>query len=133
MALGRVAAVSVVVVLAGAFGPASDTGSGQAPPNPPALLCKLPPKATKLPAGARHGLVQHLRQYPVLELATPRERARARHVQEQLVSAARRGRWRDLRAVARAGYDIRTAPRKAGDWTIHYFHAERTRSRARSS
>jgi hypothetical protein len=125
MAFKLVAAIAVVVVLAAGFAPASGGGSGQAPPGPPALLCKLPPKARKLPAGARHGLVQHLRQYPVLELATPREHARARHIHAQLVSAAARGNWRDLRAVTHAGYDTRTAPRKPGDRTIRYFHAER--------
>lgn len=91
----------------------------------PALVCKLPPRSRKLPARARHGLVQHLQQYPTVRLATRRQRARARFVLAQLVSASRQGSWRDLRAVARAGYDTRTAPRKAGDRTIHYFHAER--------
>jgi hypothetical protein len=92
---------------------------------PPTLVCKLPPKAKKLPPTARHGLVQHLLQYPVLALATSRERARAGEIQAQLVSAAERGRWRDLGAVRRAGYDTRTRPRKAGDLSIRYFHAER--------
>ena len=90
-----------------------------------ALVCKLPPKAKKLPATARHGLVQHLRQYPMVALATRRERSRARHIHAQLVSAAEQGSWRDLQAVARAGYDIRTAPRRPGDLSVHYFHAER--------
>jgi hypothetical protein len=92
---------------------------------PPTLLCKLPQKAKKLPATARHGLVQHLRQYPSPRLATPRERARAREIHAELVAAAARGKWRDLQAVARAGYDTRTAPRRAGDLSIRYFHAER--------
>jgi hypothetical protein len=43
----------------------------------------------------------------------------------QLVSAGERGSWRDLSAIARAGYRVRTAPRKMRDRTIHYFHAER--------
>ena len=42
-----------------------------------------------------------------------------------LVSAAEQGNWRDLRAVERAGYDTRTAPREPGDLAVHYFHAER--------
>jgi hypothetical protein len=88
-------------------------------------VCKLPPKAKKLPPGARHGLVQHLEQYPTPRLATTRERERAQQVLAELVSASRQGDWRDLRAVARAGYRVRTAPRKPGDRTIHYFHAER--------
>jgi hypothetical protein len=89
------------------------------------LVCTLPPRAKKLPATARHGLIGHLRQYPVVSLATPRERARARRVLAQLVSAAERGNWRDLRAAARAGYGARTAVRKPGDRTVHYFHSER--------
>lgn len=43
----------------------------------------------------------------------------------QLVSAANSGNWSDLRAVARAGYSVRPARRKAGDRSVHYFHAER--------
>jgi hypothetical protein len=97
------------------------------PPRPPtgSLVCKLPPKAEKLPATRRHGLVNHLRQYPALGLATPRHRARAARILAQLVSAAERGRWRDLADARRAGYDTRTAPRRAGDRSIRYFHAER--------
>ena len=88
-------------------------------------MCKLPPQAEKLPATARRGLVQHLKQYPTVRLATPRQRERASYVLGQLVSASREGNWRDLRAVKRAGYDTRTAPRRAGDRSIRYFHAER--------
>jgi hypothetical protein len=127
MALGRAASIGVVAVLAVGFTSASG-GEPAAPPVPaPArsLVCKLPPRAKKLPATARHGLVQHLRQYPTVALATPRERAAAKRVLGQLLGAAEAGRWRDLAAVRRAGYDTRTAPRRAGDRTIHYFHAER--------
>lgn len=124
VALRLVAAIAVVAVMAGGLSPASGGGSGQTPPSL-ALLCKLPPNAKKLPASARHGLVQHLRQYPVLGLATPSEHANARRVLAQLVSAAERGNWRDLRAVAHAGYDTRARARKPGDPRVHYFHAER--------
>jgi hypothetical protein len=114
------------VVLVGALAIATFGTAGQAQTAaPPTLLCKPPPNSSKLPPTARHGLVQHLRQYPVLRLATPRERERARFVLAQLVDAAAKGGWRDLRAVRRAGYDTRTAPRKAGDSSIRYFHAER--------
>ncbi len=90
-----------------------------------ALVCKLPSDAEKLPASARHGLIGHLLQYPAVHLASPRQRARARKILLQLVASAESGRWRDLRAARRAGYDTRTAPRKAGDLSVRYFHAER--------
>jgi hypothetical protein len=89
------------------------------------LVCTLPRGAAKLPARSRRGLIDHLLQYPVVTLATPRQRRAAEHVLAELVSASRRGRWSDLRAVERAGYETRTAPRKPGDRSIHYFHAER--------
>jgi hypothetical protein len=124
-----VAALAVAAVaLAGGIGP-DDGRDDPAPPAPRveqrSLVCKLPPRAKTLPATARRGLVQHLRQYPAVGLASPRERRRARLVLAQLVGAARQGNWEDLRAVARAGYDTRTAPRRPGDRSIRYFHAER--------
>ena len=125
MAFRHVTAFAAVVVIAGALSPSSGGGSLQVQPGGPALVCKLPPKAEKLPSTARRGLVQHLQQYPTVRLATPRQRERARFVLGELVSASRDGNWRELSAVARAGYDTRTAPRRPGDATIHYFHAER--------
>ena len=98
--------------------------TGRIPPRR-SLVCKLPPKAEKLPATRRHGLIDHLLQYPDVGLATPNERARARRVLARLVSAAEEGHWRDVRSAERAGYDMRTAPRKARDTSVHYFHAER--------
>lgn len=89
------------------------------------LVCKLPPRSAKLPATSRHGLIDHLLQYPDVPLATPRQRARARQVLGQLVAVADTGSWRNVRAAARAGYDMRTATRKAGNRSVHYFHAER--------
>ena len=128
--------IGVLVALAVGSSAAGDRSNvASAGPTPPlldpvgALVCKLPPKAKKLPATARHGLVQHLRQYPIVTLATPRERSRARHIHARLVSAAERGNWRDLQAVERAGYDTRTAPRQPGDRSVHYFHAERDQER----
>ncbi|HEU0246675.1 MAG TPA: hypothetical protein VFR38_06265 [Gaiellaceae bacterium] len=96
----------------------------QVTPRPP-LVCKLRPGAKKLPASSRHGLIDHLLQYPDVTLATPRERARAQRVLAQLESAAASGDWRHVRAAARAGYDTRTRVRKAGDSSVYYFHAER--------
>jgi len=96
------------------------------PATPPALVCKLPRDSSgKLPPTARHGIIHHLLQYPAIRLATPRQRARARLVLERLEAAAVRGNWRDVRAAARAGYDTRSRPRKPGDTSVFFFHAER--------
>jgi hypothetical protein len=93
---------------------------------PPALVCKVPQGARgKLPPTARHGLVEHLPQYPVVSLATPRQRARARLVLTRLVEAAKRGNWSDVGAARRAGYDMRSRPRRNGDRRVFFFHAER--------
>lgn len=89
------------------------------------LVCKLRPGAKRLPASRRRGLIDHLLQYPDVSLATPGERARAERVLGQLVSAAEKGNWQDVRAAERAGYDTRTRARKPGDGSVHYFHAER--------
>jgi hypothetical protein len=63
-------------------------------------------------------------------LATPRQRAAARVVLGRLVAAAKRGRWADVGAAERAGYDTRTRRRQPGDRRVFFFHAER-RERAR--
>jgi hypothetical protein len=101
--------------------------SGQArPATPPALVCKLPRDSSQtLPPTARHGIISHLPQYPTVSLASPRQRARARQVLDGLVAAAERGRWSDVRAATRAGYDTRARERKSGDTSVFYFHAER--------
>jgi hypothetical protein len=91
----------------------------------PPLVCKLRPGAKKLPASSRRGLIDHLRQYPDVTLATPGERARAQRVLAQLESAATSGNWRNVRAAEHAGYDTRTRVRKTGDTSVYYFHAER--------
>ena len=63
---------------------------------PPALVCKLPRDSTgTLPPTARHGIVNHLPQYPTVSLASPRQQARARRILTELVAAA------DSREVAR--------------------------------
>jgi hypothetical protein len=118
-------ALAVALLLAA---PGSAVADGSPPPPPPtgSLVCKLPPKAKKLQAMRQHGLVQHLLQYPVVRLATLRQRVRARSLLGQLRATAKREDWSDLRAAERAGYDTRTAPRKAGDRSVHYFHAERS-------
>jgi hypothetical protein len=95
------------------------------PAVPPLLLCTLPPGADKLPPTARHGLINHMPQYPVVAPATARQRARARLVLVSLEAAARRGHWADVHAATRAGYDTRSRPRKPGDRSVFFFHAER--------
>jgi hypothetical protein len=119
MAGRQLAVLAVSVVGAATFSGAAGGGSS------PTLLCKLPSGTEKLPATSRRGLVGHLLQYPVVGLASPRQRARAEHMLARLVAAAERGRWRDVRAARRASYDTRTAPRRAGDRSVRYFHAER--------
>jgi hypothetical protein len=100
--------------------------AGEARTAPPTLVCHLPPGTSKLPPTARHGFIDHLREYPVLRLATPAQRARARQILAQLEASATSQNWRDPEAAEAAGFDTRTAPRKPGDATVHYFHAERS-------
>jgi hypothetical protein len=117
-AVGLVALVAGVAVLG--------TASQARPATPPALVCKLPRNSSgTLPPTARHGIIDHMPQYPTVALATRRQRARARLVLERLVAAAERGRWSDVHAAARAGYDTRSRARKPGDTSVFFFHAER--------
>jgi hypothetical protein len=116
---GRCVVLALGVAVAATFSGAAGGGST------PTLLCKLPSGGDKLPATSRHGLVGHLLQYPVVGLATPPERARAERMLARLRAASERGRWRNIRAARRAGYDTGTAPRRAGDRSVRYFHAER--------
>ncbi len=142
----RVAAAAFVVTVAGISTACGQPLEGQAHERPtstaapaaasriqvrprPPLVCKLPPAAKKLPASSRRGLIDHLLQYPEVSQATPRERARAQRVLDELRSAAANGHWRNLRAAKRAGYDTRTRVRKAGDRSVYYFHAERPQER----
>jgi hypothetical protein len=122
MATTRVAVAALALTIAGV--PWS-TSTAAADPIPRSLVCKLPAKQKSLPATSRRGLVQHLRQYPEVRLATAGQRLRAERILAQLVDAARDGRWSDVRAAERARYDTRTAPRRAGDRSVRYFHAER--------
>jgi hypothetical protein len=96
-----------------------------APPPTPSLLCKLPANADKLPPSALRGLIGHLEQYPVVRLASRSQRGRAEHLLAELLAAAEHGRWRDSGAARRAGFDMRTAPRRPDDLSVKYFHAER--------
>ena len=92
---------------------------------PPSLVCKPPPGADKLPATARHGVIDHMLQYPAVDRATPKQRRRARAILGQLVAAAERGNWKSTAAAERAGYDTRVGVRAPSDRAAHFFHAER--------
>jgi len=117
--LGRVGVVGLLTVALGVI-------AGDARPAvPPILVCKLPAGADELPATRRHGLIDHMPQYPVIALATPRQRARARLVLARLEAAAQRENWRDVQAATRVGYDTRSRSRKPGDRSVFFFHAER--------
>lgn len=101
---------------------------------PPALICKLPRASARMLAPtARHGLIQHLRQYAAVELATASQRALARSMLAHLVAASKQGHWADVRAAERAGYETRTRPRKPGDRRVFFFHAERRQARRSGS
>ena len=90
-------------------------------------LCTLPAGKARLPAAARRGLIGHLEQYPTLALATPSQQRAAAQILAALREAARG--WTTLGAARRAGFETRTARRRAGDATAHYLHAERLRER----
>ena len=92
---------------------------------PPLLVCKPPPGQDKLSPTARHGVIDHMLQYPALGLATPRERRRAWSILGELVVAAEQGKWESTAAARRAGYDTTTRPRPSGDRSVRFFHAER--------
>jgi hypothetical protein len=112
---------------------ALETADAARTAEPPPLLCKLPKGLDKLPPTTRHGVIDHMRQYPAVHLASLAERNRARRILAELVAGAERGDWRSLAAAERAGYDTRTRPRKAGDRTVYYFHAERSEEPRRGS
>ena len=121
-----VLAVTVAVV---ALGSAAEAQSAA----PPTLLCKPPAGVQKLPRTARHGVIDHLFQYPAVDLATRAQRNRARGILGKLVAAADRARWRSPAAAERAGYDMRTRPRRPGDRAVYFFHAERDQERRKGS
>ena len=122
----RLVTVSLAVAVCGAAGEASTA-------TPPALVCQPPPGQKLLPPTARHGVIEHMPQYAAVELATTRQRARAHDILDDLVIAARRGNWRSTAAAERAGYDTRTSPRRPGDRSAHFFHAERHEEPRRGS
>src|SRR4051794_37658455 len=86
-------------------------------------VCRLPPGAATLPASARRGLIEHLRQYPAVALATARQRQNARRILADLRAAA--APWRKPSGARAAGYVLRQARRRRGDTTAHSLPAER--------
>ena len=115
-AVGLAAALSILL--------GTTAGAAHTAP-PPILFCKLPPGSDRLPPTTRRGLIGHMPQYPTVDLATPRQRARARLVLTRLVEAAKRGNWSEVGAARRAGYDMRSRPRRNGDRRVFFFHGER--------
>lgn len=124
----RQSAVVAIAVLA-ALGVSGGGEIGRAAPPQP-ILCKLPANSDKLPASARRGLIQHLQLYPDVSLATPKQRAAAKRILAELVATAKTENWSNIAAVERAGYDTRPAPRRPGDRSYHYRHAEYTKQRS---
>jgi hypothetical protein len=114
-------------VVASVVLPGGPSGAVAAPGAVPRIVCTLPPGASKLPVTTRHGLIGHLEQYPDPSLATAAERSVARRILEQIRTKARH--WTTLAAAKRAGFETRTAHRRAGDETAHYLHAERRHER----
>lgn len=86
-------------------------------------VCRLPPGAKTLRAATRRGLIDHLRQYPFVSLATAAERRRAWGILKELRAATRA--WQKPSAARAAGYLVRGARRSPGDTSVHYLHAER--------
>jgi hypothetical protein len=77
---------------------------------------------SKLPPGTLRGPIDRLQQYPTLGLATPEQRAAAVRVWEATRQGTRR--WSSPSAARAAGFSLRTATRRAGDTSVHWFHSE---------
>ena len=95
---------------------------------PPAVLCTLKPGQATLPPETLHGLAHHLRQYPDVSLATPKQRRAATElVRRALVASAR---WRAADVAAARGFNTHLAARAPGDEAVGYLHAEHRRNSA---
>lgn len=81
-----------------------------------------PDVARMLPPGALRGNEFSLEEYPTLSLAAPPQRAAAAQLLAEVRAAARR--WPTLHAARAAGFDTHTAPRRLGDLSVHFLHAE---------
>jgi hypothetical protein len=125
MSCRLLAPLAVTALAAAAIGTAWSSASAPTPttaaPRPAAAL--LPPQyGPTLPPATTHGLAQRLRQYPAVELATPRQRAAAERLLAQLRVTARR--WADPRAARAAGFDVRRPHRRPGETRVMWFHSE---------
>jgi virginiamycin B lyase len=82
-------------------------------------------KPGRLPAETLRGNEHRLDQYPTLSLATAEQRAAAERLLARVRTSARR--WPTVGAATAAGFDTRTVPRRGGDLTVHFLHAENRR------
>ena len=87
-----------------------------------ALTCAPADAKTNLPPGTLRGPIDRLQQYPALRLATPAQRAAAIELWKQTRTAA--SAWATATAVHASGFSLRTAVRKPGDTSVHWFHSE---------
>lgn len=78
-----------------------------------------------LPPGTLRGPIDRLQQYPALSLATPEQRAAAVRLWEATKKATQA--WSSPRVARAAGFSLRTAPRRPGDKSVHWFHSENHR------
>lgn len=83
------------------------------------------PAKGKLPPEALRGPIDQLRQYPKLSLATSEQKAAAQELWET-TRAATRG-WADPNSARASGFRVHRAPRRAGDVSPHWLHAEHHR------
>jgi hypothetical protein len=79
----------------------------------------------KLPPDTLRGNEHQLAEYPSVGLATTTQRAAAARLLAEIRAAVTQ--WPDLGTAAAAGFDTRTARRRAADATVHYLHAENHR------
>jgi hypothetical protein len=79
----------------------------------------------KLPPGTLRGPIDRLQQYPALSLATPEQRAAAVRLWEATKKATQA--WSSPRVARADGFSLRTAPRRPGDKSVHWFHSENHR------
>jgi hypothetical protein len=82
----------------------------------------VPELGGPLPAATTHGLAMRLRQYPDIALATAAQRVAARTLLQRLSATALP--WRDVRAAAAAGFDVRRPRRRPGETRVMWFHSE---------
>lgn len=99
--------------------------SAAIPAAPRAVLCTLEPGQAKLDAGTRHGLAQHLPQYPDLSLASAGQRRAAVRLLRRIREAT--ARWRVVERAAASGFATQLAKRQPGDVFVGYLHAEHRR------